>query len=222
MTKDLLNKEDRTLKKVLIGCIFIYVITLGYSFYINLQEQDMNAVGMSALAIITPLIVPVLFRLLHLKPVYEIYIISTIFTYFASLMGSGLHWYSYMGFDKALHFSSGWLFTTIAIILYFYIVRHPSIQDQKEYRIFIIFINTVNMSVAVIWEFFEYAMLVFFNNDGINHYSQGVHDSMQDMLCATFAGLLLTVFIIRYIKKGKSNFFINIYEKFYQRNIGDE
>ena len=53
------------------------------------------------------------------------------------------------------------------------------------------------MAIALCWEFFEYAMLIFFNNDAINHYTQGVHDSMTDMLCATIAGLLLTIWIMK-------------------------
>ena len=62
-------------------------------------------------------------------------------------------------------------------------------------------------------------MLVFFNNDCINHYSQGVHDTITDVMCATLAGILLTLLIIRYHKTGKGNFFTNVYEKFYERNI---
>ena len=77
------------------------------------------------------------------------------------------------------------------------------------------FINAVNMAIAVCWEFFEYAMLIFFNNDAINHYTQGVHDSMTDMLCATIAGLLLTIWIM----KNHSNFFMNTAQKFYELNI---
>ena len=44
---------------------------------------------------------------------------------------------------------------------------------------------TSNMAVAQLWEFYEYVMLIFFKNDCINHYTQGVHDSNTDMLCAT-------------------------------------
>ena len=87
---------------------------------------------------------------------------------------------------------------------------------------FLVFINAVNIAVGEIWEFYEYGMLIFFNNDCINHYTQGVHDSMTDMLCAACAGIILTLLIVRYYKTGKGNFFISVYEKFYQRNIVEE
>lgn len=217
-----MDKKELALKRIFQLCVLIYIITLIVSFYRGITSEDWNAVGMSAVAMLTPLIVPAAFKLFHFKPVYEIYIVSTVFTYFASLIGSGFHWYSYTGFDKVLHFSSGWFITTLAVILYFFIRKSNQFQDEKDVHIFLIFINAVNMAVAELWEFYEYAMLIFFNNDCINHYSQGVHDSITDVMCATVAGILLTVLILRYHKSGKGNFFTNVYEKFYSRNIASE
>lgn len=216
------NKQEKFLKKILYACVVIYIITLVYALYHNFMVKDYTALGMGFVAMLTPLIVPVAFKLFHFKPVYEIYIISTIFVYFASLIGSSFHWYSYTGFDKVLHFSSGIFLLTLAVILYFYIRKSNKITTQEDRAIFIIFINAVNMAIAVCWEFYEYAMLIFFNNDCINHYTQGVHDSITDMMCATVAGILLTLLIIRYLKTGKGNFFTNVYEKFYERNIADK
>ena len=213
------DEKDNLLKRILVICIIIYIVTLAYSFYINFKQQDMGAVGMSVVAIFTPLIVPIICKVCKFKPVYEIYIISTIFTYFASLVGSGFHWYSYTGFDKVLHFSSGWMFTTIAVLLYFYFKKSNQLKTKNEFHLFILCINAINLAIAVLWEFYEYAMLIFFNNDCINHYSQGVHDTMTDMLVAFVGGILLTLLIIRYHSSGKANFFTNVYEKFYTRNI---
>lgn len=212
------NKNEKRLKIFLYVCIVVYVITLLCAIVINIMANDRSALGMSVVAIFTPLIVPICFKLLRFRAVYEIYIVSTVFVYFASLLGSGFHWYKYLGFDKVLHFSSGALFLTIAVILYFYLKKTNQVAAHER-KIFIIFINAVNMAIALLWEFYEYAMLIFFNNDCINHYTQGVHDTITDMLCASVAGYLLTIFIARYLHNGKSNFFINVYEKFYLRNI---
>lgn len=215
------KKHEKLLKRVLYVCVAIYALTAAYALYHNYLIKDMGTLGMTFVALLTPLIIPVLFKLFHFKPVYEIYIISTIFVYFASLIGSSYHWYSYLGFDKALHFCSGAFAMTIAAILYFIIKKSNQLPEKSDKIIFVIFINTVNMAIALIWEFYEYAMLIFFNNDCINHHSQGVHDSITDMLCATAAGLLLTILIVRYLKTGKGNFFTDIYEKFYKRNIAN-
>ena len=118
-----INKRERFLKRLLYGCAAVYIITLFLALYHNFMVKDYNALGMGFVAMLTPLIVPVLFKVLHFQPVYEIYIISTVFTYFASLIGSSFHWYSLTGFDKVLHFSSGWMFTTVAVILFFFIQK---------------------------------------------------------------------------------------------------
>lgn len=213
------QQKEMLLKKVLYACIAVYAVTLLYAVYHNVKLQDDGALGMTLVAALTPLIIPAAFRLLHFTPVYEIYIVSTIFTYFASLLGSSFHWYSYTGFDKVLHFSSGWFITTLAVILYFCLKKTNQFPDKRDYHVFLVFINAVNIAVGELWEFFEYAMLIFFNNDCINHYSQGVHDTITDVMCATTAGILLTLLIMRYHTYGKRNFFTNVYEKFYERNI---
>ena len=198
--------QEKTLKKVWYGSIVLYIGTLAFAFGYNLYTKDYHSVGMAFVAVLTPCIVPLIFKLCHWNKVYEIYILSNVFTYFASVWGGSLNAYRIYGFDKILHFSSGWLIATAAVVLYF--------------TIFLIFINAVNMAVAQLWEFYEYAMLIFFKNDCINHYTQGVHDSITDMLCATVAGIGLTVFLVLYYKNGRRSFFVNIYEKFYDRNVG--
>lgn len=213
------SKYEHRLKRILAVCAAIYVITLAYALYHNFSIKDYGTLGMSCVAIFTPLIVPVIFKLFRFHPVYEIYLLSTVFMYFASLVGSSYHWYSYAGFDKVLHFCSGIFGLMIAVILFFAIRHSNQVRTKEDKTLFLIFINAVNMGIALIWEFYEYILLVFFNNDAINHYTQGVHDSITDMLCATVAGLLLTVLIVRYLRNGKANFFINVYEKFYTRNI---
>lgn len=212
--------QEKTLKKVWYGSIILYIGTLAFAFGYKLYTKDYHSVGMAFVAMLTPCIVPLIFKLCHWNVVYEIYILSNVFTYFASVWGGALNAYRLYGFDKALHFSSGWLITTAAVILYFTIKGDRKFQSKREFTIFLIFINAVNMAVAQLWEFYEYAMLIFFKNDCINHYTQGVHDSITDMLCAAVAGIGLTVFLVLYYKNGRRNFFVNIYEKFYDRNVG--
>ncbi len=38
------------------------------------------------------------------------------------------------------------------------------------------------MMIAFLWECFEFACLIFLNIDAINHYTQGVYDTMTDMI----------------------------------------
>lgn len=212
------NAKDQRLKRIWYLCNSIYVLSVLYAVYRNITHANGGAQGMLVVAVLTPCIVPLVFRLLRFQPVYEMYIVSTIFMYFASLLGNGFSWYQYRGFDKALHFCSGLFVLTLAIILFF-CIRKSNQVEKRDRLLFLIFINAVNMATALLWEFYEYAILIFFQNDAIRQYSQGVRDSMNDMLCATIAGLLLTLLIVRYLMYGRGNFFTNIFEKFYQKNI---
>ena len=69
----------------------------------------------------------------------------------------------------------------------------------------------------MLWELYEYMMLILFNNDCINHYKTGVHDSMTDMLCALVAGIIVIILIHRYHKYEKSNFLLRLCENFYEQ-----
>ncbi|MEG0314332.1 MAG: hypothetical protein RR646_03610 [Erysipelotrichaceae bacterium] len=209
----------KNLKKINYGLYIVYAITLIYAYYENFITNDMNGVGMCLVSTLLPLLVPVAFKLFKWKHVDEIDTIAIIFIYFASLIGSCLGGYSITGFDKVLHFSSGLFATLIAIILYIFIKKETRIEDKQERTIFYIFINAVNLSIAIFWEFYEFAMLVFFNNDCINHYSTGVYDSITDILCAFIGGLIVFFIVYKYYKTNKKTFFINLYEKFYLTNI---
>lgn len=213
------NKAEQRLRYVLYSLIAVYIITVLIGFYLNYQAHDTNALGMVFVACITPLIVPLVFKLLHLTPVYEIYICNILFVYFASLIGSGFHGYSQPGFDKVVHFFSGLLFTIVSMLIFMMIKQVSRISNREDYHLFLLFMNTANLAIAVCWEFYEYAMLIFFNNDCINHYTQGVHDSITDMLCAFVGGLLITAFTIHAYRHHKNNFITNLCEKFYRLNI---
>ena len=55
-----------------------------------------------------------------------------------------------------------------------------------------------NASVALLWEFYEYALLVFFQYDAIKHFSTGAHDTITDMLVAVIGGIILSLYLIHY------------------------
>lgn len=194
----------------------IYGIVWIYSLIHNIRLGNANGIFMTGVAAVTPCLIPFLFHCMHWQPVYEIYLINTIFIFFASL-GSPLGGYSVPGFDKALHFVSGFLVLTIAMILFYGIRGTDRLEDDRTKILFYVFINACNMAGGLIWEYYEFMMLVLFNNDAINHYTTGVYDSITDMMCSTAAGLVLTFLIIK--RKKLAGFFLHTAEQFYQTNI---
>lgn len=211
-----MNNKIKNVNKIL---IVIYVVTLLYSFYNAFTTNNNSAIGMSFVAILCPFLTPIVFKILKWKMVDEVMCVNIIFMYFASLIGSCLGGYSTSWFDKVVHFSSGFLACLIGVIIYYYIRKEKKARDNSDFILLVIFMNCFNMAVALLWEFYEFMVLVLFNNDAIRHYTTGVYDSMSDMLLATISGLALTFIYYRYYKNNKNNFLINIYESFYEANI---
>lgn len=208
------QKYDKLLKVFIV----LYAVTSILGFVFNYQTQNMQAIGMGVVALITPWILPLALKILRLKATNEIYILNIIFVYFASLIGSCFRGYTVPFFDKIVHFFSGILISMVAVMIYSWIKQEEKVKDKKDVCVLYLFIQTTNLAVAALWEFYEYFMLIFFNNDCINHFTTGVHDSITDMLCAFVGGLIILYFVYRYYEKGKQGFFIELHQNFYELN----
>ena len=147
----------KKLKTIWYSCLIIYIVTLIYAFYVNWQGKYF---GMTFVACLTPWILPVLMKILHIKVPLEFYIINLVFVYFASLWGSCLEGYSTPYYDKFIHCASGVVICELIYFIYKYFLR----EDHRQSLMFL-FLNAVNALVALLWEFYEYAMLIFFQNE---------------------------------------------------------
>ena len=199
--------------------IAIYAITLAYAVYINITLGYQVRLSMCVMAVISPILLPIFFKLMKWKITFEIGMINIIFCYFAALWGSCLGGYSTAYFDKVVHFVFGFIGISLAYLIYCLIKHTSKIIDKSEFTLFLVFINATNLAIAALWEFYEYALLVFFNNDAVNHYTTGVHDSMLDMIVCALGGLIVTYFLYRAYKNKKSSVYERLVEKFYTANF---
>lgn len=174
----------------------IYLASLGLALTRVHTAYQFMMVGVS---LVLPFAVPLLFRLLKLKMTDKMMLINLTFIYFASLVGSNLGGYGTAMFDKVVHFCSGLIMMELGLMIFDgWIGTQPLFPAQFTFKYF--FMNALNLAVGTLWEFYEYMMLVLFNNDCINHYTTGIHDSMTDLLCCFTAGLLFTGISIYYHK----------------------
>ena len=194
-------------------CIIIYVVTLMYAVIKGSRLQ------MCIIASILPFLLTVLKYKFHCKITYEIKIIYLVFIYFSSLIGSCLEGYELAYYDKIVHFFSGIIITMLGYLIYSFIKKDIIIQQSSDQKICYIFIMTFNISIALLWEFYEYAMLIFFQNDCIHHYTTGIHDSMTDMICACLGGLIILYQVVQYYQKNKKYYLIKVMHQFYNQNI---
>lgn len=200
-------------------CCIIYAIFLIYALYDNYTKGYTHSLTMTFVSLVLAFLVPLTFKILHFKPVYEIFILAIIFMFLASLLGSSYRFYDHVLYwDKYVHAFSGVLGALLAYIL-FCVLKKTQKVEKQDYGIMYIFVNAINITIATLWELFEYAGLVLFDYDGIRHYTSGVHDSMTDIIVCIIGGIITTYFIYRFYTTQKDNLFVNINRKFYQINI---
>lgn len=151
----------------------LYFITLIFISYFSFQYT---------LFVSLLLLIPLFFIKFHLYKIeYIIYI------YLTQVLGTTCQFYNFPYYDKIMHFLSGMIFVMIG---YIYLQKYISIQ-----KILYLMINCVEMSIAFLWEIFEYCGLILFNYDASHHYTTGVHDTMQDMIISLIGGLIITYLI---------------------------
>ena len=196
----------------------IYYGVLAYAFYHNFVMGDWTAFYLCFLALVTPFCVPIVFKILKLKMIPEISLFNIWFVFFASLVGSCLGGYATKYYDKITHFMSGVLMIEVAYLLYSLILKKCHPENKEEQNLMYIFLFCVNATIALLWEFYEYACLVIANYDCIKHYPTGVHDSLTDMIAGTLGGVVVLGFIIHYYKTHKMNFFVSLHNHFIEEN----
>ena len=210
-----MNQRQKRIVKI---SYILYYILLVAALFICYHYRIGN-LKMGAVAAFTCFLVPGVLKLCRLKAIFEIYMVNIIFAAVASIAGSMLGAYSIPYFDKLLHFSSGIFMSELVYMLFCCLKKDTCIYDKNERILSLLFVNAGNMMIAVYWEFFEYGCLIFLNNDAINHYTSGVHDSMSDMLVALLGGMIIMFSIMNYYKKGKKNFWIRLNQHFYDLNF---
>lgn len=201
--------KNKKIDMIYKGCIIIYIVALLYAFYQNWMKQYF---GMTFVACLTPFIMPLFMKLIKVKVPQEFYLINIVFVFFASLWGSCLGGYSTPYFDKFTHCASGVVFTELFYMLYKFYLR-----NDKRKSLMFLFVNSLNATVALLWEFYEYALFVFFNYDAIRN-STGVYDTMTDMLVAFIGGLILSFYLLKYDQDQNEHFFVSLERKMYLLN----
>lgn len=199
-------------------CLLIYALVLGYSFYDNAVHEYTHSLMMCFVSLGLMFLVPLCFRILHWKPVYEIYTLALVFMFLASVLGSAYRYYDHVLYwDKYVHCFSGVLGTTLSYLV-FCILKKVRYAAKEDVPLMMVFISAGNIAIAALWELFEYAGLVLFDYDGIRHYTTGVHDSMTDIIVCIIGGIFASILIYHRYQSGKENMLTRIYDSFYQVN----
>ena len=221
--KVLFNLSTRLLytkfmKKLKYLVLTIFYLTLIIAlFYLRLYE-DIGRLGYLLLAAIMPFLPYCVSYIVKLKFNDYMIIAYDIFVMAAMIGGNIFGFYSFTYFDQILHFTSGILIAFFIYLIYVYLKKDPSIKDKRSLFIATTYVLGLNSFIAFLWECFEFALLVFFGNDAINNASEGVYDTMTDMIVCFLGGLIIIASIIFYYKTKRKNFLIIAAESFIDDN----
>ena len=208
------------MKKFYFVIHLLYLFLCGYLLF-NIVHDSFNWIELAIIigAILLSFITPLIFKLLKYQPVYSIYSLALIFIFIAAIGGSVLGWYkSIPYFDKIAHGLSGVLGAYVGYIVYCLFRQRKKI-DLNEVGIMTLFINCFNISIAVIWELYEFLCLVLLDYDAIKHYSTGVYDVMGDIIVCIIGGIITTLLFVAKYRYHFCNYITSPYEEFYEKNI---
>lgn len=125
--------------------------------------------------------------------------IFLIFILFAQLLGSILHFYGIIyWYDSFMHYISGILTSFLAILLLVLFNKY----DEKDKIFNIIFIISITLMVAGLWEIFEFTADNLLGGDAQRVLATGVTDTMKDIICALLGSILFSLsYLYECIKK---------------------
>lgn len=196
------------------------LITIAYygllvtAFFIFKMSEDISRLAYLLLASIMPLILPLIAKVMRFRYSPYLTFIYLLFTMASMIFGNIYSFYRFTYFDTILHMTSGAIIAFLIYDVYCLLKKTTAINSREELVITLLFVEGVNMLVAFLWEVFEFALLVFFDNDAINHYTEGVYDTMIDMIVCFLGSLPILVFIFDYYRSKHKNVVIKATDNF--------
>lgn len=199
-------------------CIFYVLLSIAVGIY-NIYYSTAYYIFLSFVAPIFLLIPSACNRVFRLNPVHPLNLIINIYCFFSFFIGMVLGGYGNLNyFDKLVHTLSGTLFAFLGSLL-FYRLKPVDGIEKHDYSLVSWFSVTFSLSVAVIWEIYEYILNFILGTDPQNVLSTGINDTMIDMIVCFIGALFLWFAFWLYYKKGKLCFVTDILIQFYNSNM---
>lgn len=116
-------------------------------------------------------------------------LIFLLFILFAQLLGSILHFYGIIyWYDSFMHYISGILTSFLAVIILILFNKY----DDNDKVFNVIFILSITLMVASLWEIFEFTTDNLLDGDAQRVVATGVTDTMKDIICALLGSILFS------------------------------
>lgn len=208
-----MSKNKRVLYNLIIKNFFRLITVIPCFFY--LLEHDVTHIVGAIVFLLTSLGVDIVFKLINVKLTSIIDLTVQVFIFLCLFLGKMCDMYIiFSWWDSFLHFISG-IIIGIGGILALRIL----LPEEVFFKLSVL-VKTLNaflFSVAssALWEIWEFAGDQLF---GFNSQLNSLTDTMIDICACTLGGIIISILIYRFYKKGTFRFIGEIVEQFSKIN----
>lgn len=212
---DIMQREKK-FQKINIFLLVVMGAIAGYCALLGLRRGDGYAAFQAVLALAMFTLPAIITRLLHFSVPQDCRLVYYIFTFGTVIVGSAMYGYSRIPFwDKLFHFFSGILISAVGLIICHLLFHTLSGAPKIRCTLYTLFPFFFNLSVAALWEVYEYMLYILLGIDAVNNGSSGVHDTMQDIIVCLLGGILFAGSLLRASRKGKYSLILTICTHFF-------
>lgn len=197
---------------------FYVLFHMGWSVYYLTQRNIYYAV-LSFCALLFLPAIPLVYRGLHFRPVYQLNAFIYLFLFLLYSLGLVMQFYTFVPhYDKAAHTLSG-VFVSLLALICFYFLKPGHRIETSDYPMICVFTTAVSLAIAGLWEIAEYALSLAAGSDPQNVLTTGVQDTMLDMVVCTAGALFMLIPYHSYYQKKKAGFLLAGFEVMIQINL---
>lgn len=177
-------KKIKRANIIIIVLILIFALTVSL---INIFKGD-TTTSLKALIIIPIVFIPTILRkLFKIKFRYILETIIILFIFFSYYLGYVFNIYhELVGYDKIIHGVSGLVTCFFAL----FILKQSKKYREEDKWFNILFCIYFSMTIAILWEFLEFADDKFLGKDEQSVKTTGVDDTMYDLLVALIGSIV--------------------------------
>lgn len=192
-----IDNDIRRSRRIYMWTVAAYVAgTLICAVVRFMQVRELIPTVIVLLSLPFLLIMPLLFKILRLRPCYRLYAEFIAFVFLAFTLGVSLRWYTVIWwYDLFVHALSGGVFVLVGLCAFYWLLDDVGGSPSYNGKAAVGFGFCFSMMCAAMWEIFEYSGFLLFHYDSQNVAATGVGDTMEDMMIC-LAGAVITCLLL--------------------------
>ena len=185
--------------------LLVIIAVIGSYYYVFTRDNQLGLILKDASILITITLPYIIEKIFKTKISIVIKTTYIVFIFIAQFLGVTVELYNHISwFDKFTH----WLSGIITALLSLSLLSKFKLYDKKNVLFNIIWMISITLAIASLWECFEYGANILFGGDAQRVATTGVNDTMQDIIVA-FIGSIIVSLIYSFECKTDNNGIVN-------------